>query len=162
MITQERLRELLSYDPSTGLFTTLVRRGQKSKVGHVEYRMDVLGYRTVTLDGKQYRQHRLVWLYVHGVWPNIIDHADGDKTNNRLGNLRNATFAENIRNQKKSKANTSGHKGVSFCKWTGKWSAEIRVNRTRHRLGRFDNILDARDAYVVAAKLHHKDYARLE
>lgn len=85
------------------------------------------GYILCSFQGKRYLAHRLVWFYHHGCWPiYFIDHIDGDRSNNRIENLRQATCAENLQNIKKSAANTSGVTGVSYIKRLNLWRAQIK------------------------------------
>ena len=86
------------------------------------------GYLVITLLGKLYRQHRLMWLYVYGEFPKEIDHIDGNGHNNKISNLRNVNRSINMRNKKKHKNNTSGHCGVSLHKLTGKWRVREPTN----------------------------------
>lgn len=141
-LTQERLRSLLGYNPETGEFTWLVRRGnrQAGKIaGHPNRNADGKVYIRIRIDGKKYLAHRLVWLYTNGAWPkNQIDHIDHDSTNNRLINLREVTNAENHKNQKIPKNNRSGVMGVCFCNKSQKWRALIRANGKNIHLGYFE------------------------
>lgn len=91
----------------------------------------------------------------------VIDHIDGNTFNNQKTNLRICTKAENMRNCKLSKANTSGHKGVYWSKKERKWIASIVINRRKIRLGGFSCIEDAAKAYREAALKYHGEFARL-
>jgi hypothetical protein len=126
MITQERLKECLEYDPLTGVFT---RKGEK--VGTDDGR----GYLKASVDNKLYYLHRLAWLYVHGVLPEYTDHIDGNKSNNRISNLRNVSNSANLHNRGAPKNSSTGVKGVCFFR--GKYHAYKTINLKRHHLGVF-------------------------
>lgn len=148
-LTQERLKELLTYDPETGIFTwNFNRRGllAGSVAGHLN---NSNGYITISVDKRSYRAHRLAWLYTYGDCPlDCIDHINHDRKDNRLCNLRDVPKADNQFNLSKSKRNKSGHTGVSFYKAYNKWAAEIIVRKKKIFLGYFENIEEA-----VAARL---------
>jgi hypothetical protein len=94
-LTAERLREILGYDPETGLFTRLVRTG-RIRAGEVAGTAHSRGYRSIVIDGRVYLSHRLAWLYVHGEWPpEQIDHINRNRADNRLVNLRAAKQSQN-------------------------------------------------------------------
>lgn len=154
MITQQRLREVLSYDGETGAFVRLVDSGT-SRVGDLAGCKRPDGYHYISVDGVQHLAHRLAFLYVHGELPaHHIDHIDRDRSNNRISNLRPATVSQNILNSKTSKKNTSGHKGVYWSKVRSKWVAQICVDRRAINLGGFDII----DSAVAARKAAEVKY----
>jgi hypothetical protein len=102
MLTAERLRELLHYDPDTGVFTWLRVKGRRVRVGALSGKANGGGYFQIGVDGRIYYAHRLAWLYVHGEWPVAsIDHVNCDRCDNRLANLRPATKAQNAANARK-------------------------------------------------------------
>lgn len=97
-----------------------------------------------------------------GEWPDKrMDHRDLDRSNNRWSNLRLASNTENGANRAKGKNNTSGHKGVSWCKNRQKWQAGIKINYRRKALGRFDTKEEAAAAYAVAAQELFGEFARV-
>jgi hypothetical protein len=107
--------------------------------------------------------HRLAWLWVHGRWPGCeIDHINSDGLDNRIQNLREATHAQNQRNQSKRSDNTSGLKGVSWHKRGKKWKAQICHMGKWHALGLYDCSEEAHKAYVAAAHRFHGEFARID
>jgi hypothetical protein len=117
------------------------------------------GYRQVMIDRRIYRTHRLIYLYHFGQMPEIIDHINRNTTDNRVENLRAATRAENAYNSKLRPDNTSGVKGVTWCKNKRKWVARIYVDRSCINLGRFADMSDAVDAVTTARTRHHGVFA---
>lgn len=110
-----------------------------------------------------YAAHRLAWLIVTGRWPeHTIDHINGDPSDNRFCNLREATAAENLRHRGIMKSNKSGVKGVHWFKQYNKWRAIIVARGKQIFLGHFDNIEDAKAAYRQAAVELHGEFARFE
>jgi len=157
MLSFEQVSVALDYDPETGIFTWKQKKiGRRRKVGTINGH----GHRTVMLDGRLYYLHRLAWLLSYGKWPvKDVDHLDGDPSNNRLVNLREATCSQNVGNARRSKANTSGFKGVTWHKRLGKWQAQIMVDRCNHHLGYHLTAEAAHVAYCAAAHLHFKEFA---
>lgn len=155
-LTYERASELLSYAPESGELRWRVAASNGVKPGDIAGTLGELGYRHVQIGRKRYRAHRLAWLLTHGeLPPSGIDHINGDKTDNRLANLRLATQAENLQNLGVKRNNTSGHPGVSWFKPVGKWRARIVVARKEHSLGYFDSLEQAAAAYIEAkTRLH--------
>lgn len=163
MLTQERLKYLLHYGPETGVFTRKITVNNKK--GHAG---DIAGcfkngYIKIRVDNKPYQAHRLAWLYMTGKFPQCqIDHRDLDKANNRWSNLREATYYENGWNTAKTKRNTSGVKGVSWCKRSKKWLAQMAINGRNTNLGIYKTKSAAKAAYDLAAYLYRGEYARGE
>lgn len=144
-ISKERLKECVSYDLETGQFTNIVRRGHVmpgTKAGSAVK----TGYIVIKIDGQDYFAHRLAFLYVHGYLPEIIDHINHDKADNRISNLREVTQSENFANKPGKHGKTSSRfKGV--FKSDNVFIAVIVVNRKRIELGRFKNEFAAALAY---------------
>jgi hypothetical protein len=157
ILTQERLKELLNYDPATGIFTNrIMRRGLRKQANDVAGTKNRLGYIVIQIDGHKFSAHRLAWLYTHGDWPiNQIDHINRVRNDNRIANLRDVTASENIHNAANWNKNTSGVRNVVWHKRNKKWQAQIMVNNRYKYLGLYDNIEEAKKAADQAAKTFH-------
>lgn len=156
LITQERLKSLLTYDADTGEFRWRVNRTGGAKAGCRAGSFDTERYLVMRVDGRYYRGHRLIWLYVHGQWPtHHIDHINGDPSDNRLSNLRAATPAQNNMNRRKDCRNSSGKTGVTWCANSKKWRADIGQDGRILRLGRFDTLKAAIAARDEAERNHN-------
>jgi len=159
-ITPERLRALLAYDPETGHFTWRVPLSRRIRPGdRAGYAND--GYLLVRIDRRNYRGHRLAWLYTFGEWPNgDLDHINCDRADNRISNLREATRSQNQANMRRPRHNTSGFKGASFHQRKGKWQAIIQKDGKTLYLGLFPTAADAHAAYCAAAQELHGEFWR--
>jgi len=156
-ITQSTLKELLHYCPETGVFTNRVRRGTQP-AGAVSGTIDDDGYVRITIAGKKYRAQRLAFLYMTGAFPDCeVDHEDRVRTNNALGNLREATTQQNAANRV-SPPWRKLTKGVTPC--GTRYSAGIKVNGKRVHLGVFDTPMAAHERYIEAANDAFGEYAR--
>lgn len=158
-LSWERLTEILDYDVNTGIFTNKIsgiRRVKGSIAGHL---INSTGYVTIKIDSHAYRAHRLAWLYCFKEWPEgFIDHIDGNKSNNCIDNLREASNRENKQNGKIQANNTSGYKGVSFEKCSGKYKAYIRVEGRLKNLGRYNTAEEASIMYKQAAVTYFGEF----
>lgn len=148
-LTVDRLRNLLQYDPETGIFTWRKDR-RTGKSGCVAGSAHSKGYVKICVDHRDRLAHRLAWLYVYGELPvGQIDHIDGDKKNNRISNLRQANNSENQQNLHGPKSNkTQGSLGTSYCAKYGKWRAKIKVNGKSKSLGYYQTEPEAYAAYL--------------
>lgn len=147
VLTQKRLKELLSYDPESGLFTWLVARTFTARVGTIAGSLNSNGYVRIKVDGIEYLAHRLAWLYVKGEWPDPeIDHENGIRHDNRFDNFRIANSMQQRANSKLNSDNTSGYRGVYWNKRRKKWRAHIQ----REHLGYFTTKEAAAAAYSLA------------
>jgi hypothetical protein len=156
-MTQDELNNILDYNPTKDEFTWLISTNRRIKIGDRAGCIDKSkGYRHIRINGKDYLEHRLVWLWYNGYLPTKdIDHINGIKDDNRICNLREATPAENGQNFGKFKNNTTGFTGASFHKRTGKWQAQISKNGKAIHLGLFNTPEEAHDVYLKAkANLH--------
>jgi len=155
MITQERLKQLLSYDPATGAFTWL-RAHRKIKVGDRAGALDA-GYWRMKIDGQSYKASRLAFLYMTGSWPKAdAEHKNLQRHDDSWDNLREATRSQNTGNTEKRKKNACGVKGVYFSKAHNKWRAQCRGKH----LGLFSSLEEAGRAYAERAKVEFGEFAR--
>lgn len=158
LLTAERLRELLSYDPVTGIFTWRVDRGGNAKRGSVAGSPNSDGYIQIKIDGVLHKAHRLAWLYVHGTWPDEqIDHRIGDRSDNRISELRPADFSENACNRGLRSDNKSGVPGVHWDREAGKWNVRVQKSGKRILVGRFHSLTDA-----IAARRAYSEFVQGE
>jgi len=147
-ITQAELKQLLDYDPDTGVFTWRAGNDRNVKAGDVAGTINNRGYRAIKVKGKVYQAHRLAWLYVHGEWPRVIDHREGNKLDNRISSLKEGSQRENSQNTHKHR--NGRLVGCYFHKKSQKWLAQIEINGTLKYLGLYQTELDAHTAYVTA------------
>ncbi len=156
MLTQQQLKEVLLYDPETGLFKWAKNRHRVNKgdiAGSLAY-----GYVSIKLYGEKYMAHRLAFLYITGKWPKEeVDHINCTRNDNRWINLREATRFENMRNVEMKFTNKTGFKGVS--KSNNKWLARIRVLGKFIHLGVFNTPEEANEAYIHAANKHFGEFS---
>lgn len=161
-LTQEEVRELITYDPISGKtfwnkrdvkwFDASETRNEKwvcdlwnsKNAGKEITRLDGRGYIQPRLLSKRVLLHRLIWLYMTGEWPNIIDHINGKRDDNRWENLRNVNISTNAKNSKRYKNNTSGCTGVS--KYKGKYKAMIQDQKISILIGYFNSFEEASSA----------------
>lgn len=137
------------YDPETG------------KLWREAGTADGRGYRYVQFQGEHHLVHRVAWFLYYGEWPDkTVDHINGNRSDNRITNLRLATISENGYNRKTPQNNTSGFKGVSFHR--GLWQAQISVSGKNKFLGRFASREEAAAAYGKSALQYHGEFANLD
>lgn len=150
---------VLSYDKNSGDLFWKVSNNQKRKNSKAGYKTKS-GYRMVKIFGKNYLCHRIVWLMHYGSWPHqYIDHIDGNKENNHIGNLREANHSENKKNEKLRKDNLLRIKGVQLH-GSGKYRARIFANGKHISLGLYGTAKEAHQAYISAAKKFHGEFMR--
>jgi hypothetical protein len=160
-LEQEKLLELFNYDPDTGAFTRLKTVGPNALAGSTVGSKNTYGYLRVIISGKEYKLHRLAFLYMNGCFPkHQVDHINHDPSDNRWSNLRECTITQNQANTRMRKNNTSGYKGVSYnseCKKP--WKAQINIDKKTTCLGHFKTPEEAHSAYKAAAINHYGDFA---
>lgn len=164
-LTVARLKEVISYDPETGVFIWLMKpanRSNRMKVGeHAGHICRNSGYRLIGIDGRVYKASRLAWFYMTDEWPKIVDHANCNRLDDRWANLRKATQAQNLQNRGAQKNNTSGFKGVSS--YDGKrWCARVVVQGKVFRKNGFSTPAEAALWYAQMASKMHGEFARTQ
>jgi hypothetical protein len=163
MLTQERLKELLSYRPETGEFlwnNNISNVAKDSVAGWVSGKL----YSQIGIDRKIYEAHRLAWLYVTGRFPEQVDHIDGNSLNNKWDNLREVTHAQNHANIL-TEPGKYGYHGVRR-RGEKRWWSQIKINGASHYLGMFRTPQEAELAYLEAREKlfgehNHPEYKRL-
>lgn len=158
-ITQERLKQLLDYNPETGLFTWKIRTSNRVSVGDAAGAKMVVGYWTISIDGKAFLAHRLAFFYMTGAWPIEIDHKDRNGLNNRWENLRNADEHDNKFNKGPQSNSKSGLKGVCWSARDKRWIAQIKADKIK-LCKYFKNRDDAASWYAARAAELHGKFAR--
>jgi len=154
MLTHERLKQLLSYDPLSGQFswiTTCVGRFKRVKKGKIAGHILPNGYVSIGVDGEQYLAHRLAFFFVNGIWPpHQMDHIDHVRNNNKWENLRAVSSRQNAQNRSLRSDNKSGKSGVH---WTNnRWRSCIWHEGKSIYLGNFDSKEAAIDARLSAER----------
>jgi hypothetical protein len=160
MITQAQVLELYDYKDGELYWkkNTHGKRPIGSKAGGDSVNSE--GRKFVSVYGKRYPASRVIFLHQNGYLPFMVDHINGIKTDNRIENLRPATYPENNRNARIRKDNSSGYKNVSWRKDRKKWIVGIRINGKRINFGFFDDLELADLVAHEARDKYHKDFAR--
>jgi len=153
MLDQKTLRELLDYNPDTGVFIRKTRTANAINVGDVAGYVNACGYVIVSVQNKPRLAHRLAWLYMYGSWPTKnLDHADGNRENNAISNLRECNQSQNVANTRLGRRNSSGFKGVSCIPGRkSPWRARITIDYKERTIGYYKTQEDAYAAYCKAA-----------
>jgi hypothetical protein len=157
MITQKILKELFDYQDGQ-LFR---KNGKSAVIASGKQR-----YERVTIKGKAYALHRMIYLWSHGTLPEIIDHIDGNRENNRIENLREATQQQNCLNSKHRITSKSPYKNVYLqppvknAEWKRNWVVSLMVNKKRKYIGSFQDLELAGLVATEARNLYHGQYAR--
>lgn len=157
-LTVEYVRNILDYNPETGIFKWKKRDDVPQKwntrnSGNITGWNHSNGYLQTCINYKKYYLHRLAWFYVNGVWPDEIDHIDRDKKNNKISNLRVVTHRDNCANRTQRK-NPTGYKGVIFSKRDKSWAAKITINGVLKHIGTFKSVEDAATAYNLTKAIY--------
>jgi len=154
-IDYETLKNMLDYDPVTGLFHWRVYRNWQAKPGDRAGTIDSKGHRQIRIFNVAHLAHRLAWLYVHGVMPtDVLDHINGNKDDNRIANLRDVVTAVNCQNELRARANnTCGVLGVTEKRYS--FVAQIYANGKKIYLGSFRTAQAAHEAYISAKRELH-------
>lgn len=156
MLTQERLREVLKYDPVVGEFRWRIDIGT-GRIGVVAGCLDGKGYLVIKIDRKKYYGSQLAFLYMTGKFAiPTADHKDRNPSNTQWTNLREATRRQNIINSKPT--GRSGLKGASWSEAGQKWKSSVKTNGRRIHLGYFETAEEAHHAYMDAARRFYGEF----
>lgn len=161
VVTQAAMKQLLHYDPATGIFTRLRGGRWNQNAGIVAGTKNKNWYIRIYLMGAYHHAHRLAWLYMTGEWPAAqIDHINRDKADNRWCNLREATPRQNLANKGAQANSNSGVRGVHYYNARDKWVPYIQAPTGKlKRLGYYDTMEEARAVRIAAAKALHGEFA---
>lgn len=176
ILTPEQVRELIDYDPETGILTWRARKlrvgleridkgwntrftgkraGRPDRNGHIW-----VGIAYEELKTSNFAAHRLAWAHYYGEWPNTgIDHINRNSSDNRIANLRLADQTRNSQNSSLRSDNTSGVKGVYWVSKEQKWAAFININKKVTQLGRYESKEEAIRVRQDAAKRYFGEFA---
>lgn len=158
-VTQAELKALYHYSPETGVFTRVVSHANGLKAGTVAgcRQSGRVIYLVIKIKQRLYMCHRLAWLYMTGAFPSgVIDHINGNGTDNRFCNLRDVSNCQNLQaTLKPPRNNTSGFKGAYWSKKQGKWVAGISIHNKRKYIGSFDSPEEAHQAYLAVKREVH-------
>jgi outer membrane protein assembly factor BamB len=161
--TVERVRALLAYDRTSGVFRWREDRSHNARAGSVAGTKSKKGYWIISVDGRQFYAHHLAWVIEMGEWPAEIDHRNTNQLDNSWSNLRLGNDQLNAENKRRalSTNRSSGVLGVSrqLRSAIKPWKAQIRINGQIVYLGSFATIEEASDAYQAAKRKHHEGYA---
>lgn len=157
MLTAERAREALHYDPEAGTLTWRINGRGYVRAGRRAGTQNTNGYRYLSLDNHRNCEHRVIWLWMTGAFPAaVIDHKNRVKNDNRWGNLRAATLAQNLANQAPRPGLT---KGVQFDPRSNCWYAHGHLNRRMYNLGTFKTEAEAAARRKAWAEEHYGEFA---
>lgn len=158
---QQRLKDSLRYCPVTGDLYWKRKVGSRGFEGQkAGYFCNTHKYMQMQFEGKPYKSHRVAWLLYYGDWPKgQIDHINGNRSDNRIDNLRDVSLKENMLNKPSYKGKTSKYKGVSWRKDFNKWRALIQRDGKPENLGHFDCEREAALVYNHRAEQLFGEYA---
>lgn len=159
MLDQKLLHELFEY--RNGELYRKVTINNRAKANAKVGCDNGVGLLVVGYKRKLYPVHKLIFIMFHGYKPERVNHIDGNTLNNKIENLRNSTCSQSGFTRIKNTNNRSGYKGVFWSNHGKKWKAEMTVNKKRINLGYFEDKEKAHQAYIEAAKEHHKEFANL-
>ena len=152
----EFLKTRFKYDPETGLCYYIIHVADK-RIGDIAGFIGAYNYLYLPYKDKQYKIHQFAFHYMTGMIPNLIDHINQIKTDNRWCNLRQANKSLNAFNSKVRDDNSSGHRGISFDKFRNKWRSYITINGKTKAIGRYDTCLEAMLARDIYQPYHIKN-----
>jgi HNH endonuclease/AP2 domain len=165
IVSIDFVKSALAYDPESGVMKWKFRPNYRKNwntrfAGKPAGTLEADDHIYIGLAGRRFVAHRLAWAIMTGEWPHgEIDHRNEIKSDNRWDNLRQATTPENRQNKRAPRTNTSGYKGVCYCRLTGRWVAQIQVESNHKYLGRYNTPEEAYAVYQEAALRLHGEFA---
>jgi len=154
---QRTVKELFEYEDGRLYWKKSGHGIQKNKPAGS---MSKTGYSIVHINFKQYRQHRIIFLMFYGFMPNQIDHIDGNKSNNKIENLRECTHQQNQINKSRTKSNTSGYKNVFLNKRINRWGVRLKSNGKIIYGGHYKTIEEANQKAIHLREKYHGEFAK--
>lgn len=150
------IRQLLDYEPETGALRWKEKPSIGVAAGAIAGYLTRRGYACIRIHGHEWKAHRVAWAHYFGAWPKAeIDHINGEKSDNRIANLRDVDRRTNQQNERRARANNStGLLGVSRKK--NRFVALIHKDGKRYRLGNFSTAIEAHEAYVRVKRVLHE------
>lgn len=159
-LTGTIISNVLDYDPETGLFTSKVSSSPRRQKGSIVGGLSDQGYVLISVNKCLVRAHRLAWVWMTGRWPvGDIDHINGNRSDNRFCNLREATRSQNLQNSGLRCDNKTGVTGVIFDRARKKYKAYIRVGGKQKIIGRYSSMKDAVAARRREQEKHFGDFS---
>jgi hypothetical protein len=157
--SRDYIASILEYDPASGHLRWIKAR-KGIRVGDIAGTVNPHGYLRITIDGRPYQAHRVVWLMANGAWPDdVIDHINGIGTDNRITNLRACTQSENRMNSKVGRNSKSGVKGVTWRKAISAWEVNVGIGGRAVFAGFYENLSDAKKAAMDLRMRLHGEFA---
>lgn len=160
MITQQQISEIFEYTDGALYWKKPAHKSKEYLTGTLAGSIHKTGYRHITLFNRIEKAHRLIFMLHHGYVPNEIDHINGDRSDNRIENLRETTRSQNQYNKGMCKSNTSGHRGVSWHRKSNAWQVRVDVAGKRHMIGYFKDLDAAAAAAKEARERLHGEFAK--
>lgn len=158
-LKQERLKEKLEYDLNTGIFTWIVKHPGVKTGSSAGCKLNS-GAIQIMIDGKKFAAHKLAFLYVTGMWPDEVDHINGNNSDNRWFNLRVCNHSQNLLNRKIDRRSSTGKKNVTVDPRTGKYRVVLSIDGKRKWIGSYDSLEMAELIAIESRIKYHGEYAR--
>jgi HNH endonuclease len=155
-VSVDRLRELFSFDPESGVVTRRIRVSNGA-AGAAVGTPNKRGHMVVSVDRRLLYVHRIAWALFTGAWPSgEVDHQDADPANNRWSNLRDVTHALNVQNRRRPNVRHIGQRLLGVFREGNRFASKISAGGRIHRLGSFPTPEEAHAAYVIAKRRLHE------
>lgn len=161
-LTHARLCEVLDINPILGSATWKIRLSTRTRAGSNAGTLHSFGYQNIRIDGRIYKRHRLIWFFVNKQWPpDQIDHINGDRSDDRIDNLRESNHLYNCWNKSPNSCGKYNRRGITWSKDKKKWRVRISVNNKKIWIGYFQDFDSANEARVAAEVKYHHGLARV-